>query len=152
PALAMLPVSLVVGFVYGGLLRRREVRSRGAGALATATIEESLSSVLLARASGTEARERSRFDAASWRAFAEFRGGFAAGMAVFLTGFVVAYPLAVAGVRYILGLLAAGSITPGDLSLIFGYFFGIVAPLVDLGSVWPSIQGSAVGLHRVFHF
>src|SRR5262249_40716652 len=99
-----------------------------------------------------EARERSRFDAASWRAFAEFRGVFAAGMAVFLTGFVVAYPLAVAGVRYILGLLAAGSITPGDLSLIFGYFFGLVAPWVALGSVWPSIQGSAVGLHRVFHF
>lgn len=150
-ALGMLPLSLGVGLALGGLLRRREGRSRRAGALATAAIEESMSSVVVARAFGMEGRERARFDAASWRSFTEFRGVVAAAMAVVLAGFVVSYPLAVGAVRYILGLLAAGAITPGDLSLVFGYFFGILGPAVDLGAIWPRVQGSVVGLHRVFH-
>src|SRR5262249_56853916 len=58
---------------------------------------------------------------------------------------------AIAAVRYMLELLAHDVITPGDLILVFGYFFGIVGPAVDLGALWPRIQGSVVGLHRVFH-
>jgi ABC-type multidrug transport system fused ATPase/permease subunit len=148
---AMLPVSLLVGILLGGVLRRREGRSRRAGASTTATAEESLSNVVVAQAFGAEARERDRFDTASWRSFTEFRRVVAAGMAGGVGGFLLAAPFAVAAVGYILRLLAAGTITPGDLSLVFGYFFGIVAPAVDLGALWPRIQGSAVGLHRVFH-
>ncbi len=150
-ALAMLPVSLVVGLALGGVLRRREARSRKAGALATATAEESLSNVVVAQAFGVEATERARFDAASWRAFTEFRGVVAAAMAVIAGGVLLAAPFCVTAVRYILGLLATDAITPGDLSLIFGYFFGIVGPAVNLGTLWARIQGSVVGLHRVFH-
>lgn len=150
-ALAMLPVSLVVGLALGGLLRRRTSRSRRAGARATATAEESLSNVIVAQAFGAEATERARFDRASWRAFTEFRGLVAAGMAVLGCSVLVAAPIAIAAVRYMLDLLARDVITPGDLSLVFGYFFGIVGPSVDLGALWPRIQGSVVGLHRVFH-
>jgi ABC-type multidrug transport system fused ATPase/permease subunit len=150
-ALAMLPVSLVVGVALGGVLRRREARSRRAGALATATAEESLSNVVVTQAFGAEAMERARFDAASWRAFTEFRGVVAASMAVIACGVLLAAPFSIAAVRYILGLLARDAITPGDLSLVFGYFFGIVAPAVAVGALWPRIQGSLVGLHRVFH-
>jgi ABC-type multidrug transport system fused ATPase/permease subunit len=150
-ALAMLPISLVVGFALGGLLRRRTSRSRRAGARATATAEESLSNVIVAQAFGAEATERARFDRASWGAFTEFRGLVAAGMAVLGCSVLVAAPIAIAAVRYILELLAHDVITPGDLSLVFGYFFGIVGPAVDLGALWPRIQGSLVGLHRVFH-
>jgi len=72
-------------------------------------------------------------------------------MAVVVGGFLLAAPVTVFAVRYILRLLATDAITPGDLSLVFGYFFGIVGPAVDLGALWPRIQGSVVGLHRVFH-
>jgi ATP-binding cassette subfamily B protein len=72
-------------------------------------------------------------------------------MAVLGCGVLVAAPIAIAAVRYMLELLAHDVITPGDLSLVFGYFFGIVGPAVDLGALWPRIQGSVVGLHRVFH-
>jgi ABC-type multidrug transport system fused ATPase/permease subunit len=150
-ALAMLPASLATGLLLGWLLRRRELRSRRAGAHATATAEESLSSVVVAQTSGAEARERARFDTASWRSFRAFRAIVAAGMAATLLGFVLAYPFAVRGMRYILGLLATGAITPGDLALVFGYWFGMVVPAVDLGAIWPRIQTSLVGLHRVFH-
>ena len=150
-ALAMLPLSLVVGLALGGVLRRRESRSRRAGALATATVEESLSNVVVVQAFGAEAKERARFDAASWRSFTEFRGVVAASMAVAAGGFLLTAPVTVVALRYILGLLATGAITPGDLSLVFGYFMGIVVPAVDLGALWPRIQGSVVGLHRVFH-
>jgi ABC-type multidrug transport system fused ATPase/permease subunit len=150
-ALAMLPVSLVIGLAMGGVLRRREARSRRAGAHATATAEESLANVIVAQAFGAEATERSRFDAASWRSFSEFRGVIAASMAVVAGGVLLAAPVTVVAVRYILGLLAHDAITPGDLSLVFGYFFGIVGPAIDLGALWPRIQGSLVGLHRVFH-
>jgi len=150
-ALAMLPVSLAIGIALGGVLRRREARSRRAGALATATAEESLSNVVVAQAFGAEATERARYDAASWRAFTAFRGVVAASMAVVVGGFLLAAPVTVFAVRYILRLLATDAITPGDLSLVFGYFFGIVGPAVDLGALWPRIQGSVVGLHRVFH-
>ncbi len=150
-ALAILPVVLLAGLALGWLLRRREGRSRRAGAEATATAEESLSNVVVARTFGAEGRERARFDAASWRSFRAFRGTVAAGMAVTLLACALAYPFSVAGVRYILGLLAAGAITPGDLSLVFGYWFGMIAPAVDLGAIWPRIQTSLVGLHRVFH-
>src|SRR5262249_670668 len=88
---------------------------------------------------------------ASWGAFTEFRGLVAAGMAVLGCSLLVATPIAIAAVRYMLELLAHDVITPGDLSLVFGYFFGIVGPAVDLGALWPRIQGSVVGLHRVFH-
>ncbi len=150
-ALATLPLSLLVGLALGGVLRRREGRSRRAGAHTTATAEESLSNVIVAQAFGAEATERSRFDAASWRGFTEFRGVVAASMAVVAAGVLLAAPLGVLAVRYILGLLARDAITPGDLSLVFGYFFGIAGPAVDLGALWPRIQGSLVGLHRVFH-
>jgi ABC-type multidrug transport system fused ATPase/permease subunit len=150
-AVAMLPVALFAGLVLGGLLRRRESRSRRAGALTTATVEESLSGVAVTRAFGAEGRERMRFDAASWRSFSEFRGMVAAGMAVTVLGFILAYPIVVPAVAYVLRLLAAGIISPGDLALVFGYFFGILGAAVDLGAVWPRIQGSVVGLHRVFH-
>ena len=150
-ALAMLPLSLVVGVALGGVLRRRAARSRRAGALATATAEESLSNVVAVQAFGAEAKERARYDAASWRSFTEFRGVVAASMAVAAGGFLLAAPAALIALRYILGLLATGAITPGDLGLVFGYFMGIVVPAVDLGALWPRIQGSLVGLHRVFH-
>ena len=150
-ALAMLPISLVAGLALGGLLRRRTSRSRRAGARATATAEESLSNVIVAQAFGAEATERARFDRASWGAFTEFRGLVAAGMAVLGCIVLVAAPIVIAAVRYMLELLAHDVITPGDLSLVFGYFFGIVGPAVDLGALWPRIQGSVVGLHRVFH-
>jgi ABC-type multidrug transport system fused ATPase/permease subunit len=150
-ALAMLPVSLSVGLALGGILRRRMSRSRRAGSRATATAEESLSNVVVAQAFGAEAIERARFDAASWRAFSEFRGLVAASMALIACGVLLAAPVMIAAVRYMLGLLARDVITPGDLSLVFGYFFGIVGPAVDLGALWPRIQGSLVGLHRVFH-
>jgi ABC-type multidrug transport system fused ATPase/permease subunit len=150
-ACAMLPVSLVVGILVGGVLRRREGRSRRAGASVTTTAEESLSNVVVTQAFGAEHRERARFDSASWRSFTEFRRLVAAGMAGGIGGFVLAAPFAIAAVGYILHLLATEVITPGDLSLVFGYFFAIATPAVDLGALWPRIQGSAVGLHRVFH-
>lgn len=150
-ALAVLPVSLLGGLTLGWLLRRREMRSRRAGAGATATAEESLSNVLVTRAFGAEGRERARFDTASWQSFRAYRGTVAAGIWVTLLGFALSYPLAVWAVRYILGLLASGAITPGDLSLVFGYYFAILTPATDLGAIWPRIQASLVGLHRVFH-
>src|SRR4029453_6326465 len=73
------------------------------------------------------------------------------GMSALACSVLLAAPIAIAAVRYILDMLAHDVITPGDLSLVFGYFFGIVGPAVDLGALWPRIQGSVVGLHRVFH-
>ena len=56
----------LVTLPFAGAMRRRSTAARGAGASATTSLEEGLANMLAVQSLGGEARERCRFDRASW--------------------------------------------------------------------------------------
>jgi len=149
-ALLFGPGVLLVTFPFSGIIRRTGDRSRKAGALSTATLEEGMSNVLAVQSLGATAREQSRFDRDSWTSFSKYRAFVLAGIATFLVAMIPGLLIIQQGVLYIVGLIIDGSLTKGDFTVLFFYFATIFLLSLELGAVWIRVQGAAAGLHRVF--
>jgi ABC-type multidrug transport system fused ATPase/permease subunit len=148
--LSFLPIVLAVTFPFAALLRRREVRSRQAGATTTSTLEEGVSNILAVQSLGGAERERKRFDRDSWESFTRYRFVMLAGMLAFLAAAVPGAWIIGAGFLYVAGLVIEGSITRGDTIVLMGYYLTMLIFAVELGALWIRIQRGGAGLHRVF--
>ncbi|MDG2304968.1 MAG: ABC transporter ATP-binding protein [Candidatus Binatia bacterium] len=145
---------LVVGFIgtapFASTIRRWSGRSREQGADATATLEEGLHNVAAVQGLGTEEHDRARFAEESW---ATFRRWFRFIVVILILIAVVTVPVLLilgAGLAYIVDLVIAESLSPGDFTVLITYFFYLGSACYDIGSIWIGVQSAAVGLHRVF--
>jgi ABC-type multidrug transport system fused ATPase/permease subunit len=149
-ALAMLALALLATLPFARAVRRRSMKSRRAGAAATATLEEGLGNLLAVQSLGGEEHERARFGAESWASFRRYRSLVALGMLAVLVALIPATAIIAWGLYYIADLVIAGALTPGDFEVLFAYFLFIVFSCLDLGALWIRVQDSAAGLERVF--
>jgi ABC-type multidrug transport system fused ATPase/permease subunit len=149
-AAGLLAVALVVTFPFAAALRRRNRRSRQAGAGTTSTLEEGLTHILAVQSQGGEARERHRFDRDSWGSFSRYRDQMALGMVAALAALLPGFAIAGWAFYYVAGLVIDGRISLGDFSLLFTYFLLLSWACVELGALWLRLQDAAAGLDRVF--
>jgi ABC-type multidrug transport system fused ATPase/permease subunit len=146
----LLAVAFLSSLPFAAAMRRRAERARASGASATEALEEGLHNVLAVQALGTGAKQRARYDRASWDAFASYRGEMALGMGAFLAGLVPGAVLVAAAFFHVGGLVIAGELSRGDFLLLLAYFGLLAFACLDVGALWLRLQDAASGLQRVF--
>jgi ABC-type multidrug transport system fused ATPase/permease subunit len=146
----LLAIAFLVTTPFAGLLRRRSMAARGAGAAATSSLEEGLANVLAVQGLGAESHARGRFDRASWGSFTSHRALVAIGMAVFLLASIPAAWVATRVFGYVAGLVIEGELSRGDFLLLFTYYLMLAFACIELGALWLRLQEAAAGLSRVF--
>jgi ABC-type multidrug transport system fused ATPase/permease subunit len=150
-AISLLPIVLLGTLPFAGALQRSSRESRSAGAVTTATAEESISNILAVQSLGGHNRQRAHFDRDSWHSFGRYRRVFL----IKIAGFALAGLPAVAVLTWALlratDLVIAGELSRGDFILMSSYFARLAVFAVIMGALWFNIQENAAGLHRVFH-
>jgi ABC-type multidrug transport system fused ATPase/permease subunit len=146
----LLGIAFVVALPFSGMLRRRSLAARSAGAAATSSLEEGLANVLAVQGLGAEAHARGRFDRASWGSFQSHRALVLLGMLIFLAALVPALWVGTRVFAYVAGLVIEGELSRGDFLLLFTYYLLLAFACVELGSLWLRVQEAAAGLSRVF--
>ncbi len=152
PALAfsLLGVGLIGTAPFAAAIRRWSRRSRVQGADATAALEEGLHNVAAVQALGAEAHHRAHFERASWATFTHW---FRLVLVILVLIPVIAVPVLVLvgyGLRQGVELVIAQQMSPGDFTVLLAYFLMLGSACYDVGSIWLTVQGASVGLHRVF--
>ena len=150
-AVAFAPIAFVATWPFASLLRRQGARSREAGSVTTASLEEGVANILAVQTQGGEARERERFDRDSTRSFARHRGMIGLAMLAILAASVPGIALLRWAFLETIELVISGAISLGDFSVLFTYFVQIGVFAVMLGSLWFALQTAAPGLERVFY-
>jgi ABC-type multidrug transport system fused ATPase/permease subunit len=146
----LLAIAFLATAPFAGLLRRRSMAARSAGAAATSSLEEGLANVLAVQGLGAESHARGRFDRASWGSFTSHRALVAVGMAVFLLASIPAAWVATRVFGYVAGLVIEGELSRGDFLLLFTYYLMLAFACIELGALWLRLQEAAAGLSRVF--
>lgn len=146
----LLAIAFCSSLPFAAAMRRRAERARSSGATATATLEEGLHNVLAVQALGAGAKERDRYDRASWDAFASYRRELALGMGAFVAALVPSAALVAVAFFYVGGLVIDGALSRGDFVLLLGYFGLLAFACIDVGGLWLRLQDAASGLERVF--
>ncbi len=149
-AAALLGISFLATLPFASALRRRSAAARGAGASATATLEEGLHNLLAVQALGAESHERERFGRASWDAFESYRAQIALGMRAFAVAAVPCAALLAYAFFYVGDLVIMGALSRGDFVLLLSYFGLLAFACLDVGALWLRLQDAAAGLSRVF--
>ncbi len=149
-ALLLAPVCFVLTLPFTNALRRRSQHARETGAVTTATVEEGVSNVLAVQGLGGQSRESAHFDADSWRSYTASRDFDLLWWSI-LVVFGFAGTAAAVYLFYALSdRVFAGTLTVGDLGVIFA-FFGVLAFTAEsTGRLWIYLQDNVVGLRRVF--
>jgi ABC-type multidrug transport system fused ATPase/permease subunit len=149
-ALAIAPVSLLATWPFAELLRRRVMRSRGAGATATSSLEQGVANIVAVQTQAAESHERARFDRESLESFRRHRGVVAITMVAILCALVPGVAVIRGAFLYVVDLAIAGRISLGDVSLLVTWFVQIAVFCGYLGGMWFTLSFSAPGLERVF--
>lgn len=149
-AFSLLGVGLIGTAPFAAAIRRWSRRSRAQGADATAALEEGLHNVAAVQALGAEAHHRAHFERESWATFTRW---FRFVLVILVLILVVAVPVLVVvgyALRQIVALVIAQQMSPGDFTVLLAYFLMLGSACYDVGSIWLTVQGASVGLHRVF--
>ncbi len=148
--LALVPLAVVGGLVYGRIVRKLSRRVQDALAQATEVAEETLGGVRTVRAFAREDAETERYRAGVDRSYelARKRSLFSAvfgGISAF-AGYG-----AIAGVLWYGGvLLAEGQMSIGELTSFLLYTFTVAFSIGALGGVWQDFMRAAGASERVF--
>lgn len=149
-ALLLAPASLVLTLPFTNVMRRRAMRARETGASTTSTIEEGVSNVLVVQGLGGQARESQRFEEDSWRSYSASRDSEVLWWFV-LVVFGIAGAAAALYLFYALSdRVFEGTLTVGDLGVIFAFFGTLAFTAESVGRLWIYLQDNVVGLRRVF--
>src|SRR5262245_16451558 len=149
-AAAFVVVVFLATLPFTGALRRRARLSREAGALTTATVEESVANVLAVQSLGTHARHVQPLGRDSWRSFRRYRTLLRTIIFAVSTAAVPAIILTGMGLLYVVDQVVIGRLSLGDFALLITYFLQATFYSVELGALWVALQGNAAGLQRVF--
>ncbi len=149
-AVLLAPASLLLTLPFTNAMRRRSLAARQTGAATTATVEEGVSNVLVVQGLGGQSRESKRFDDDSWTSYTASRN-------FDLLWWAVGIVFGTAGVSAALYLFYAlsdrvfeGTLTIGDLGVIFAFFGTLAFTAESTGRLWIYLQDNVVGLRRVF--
>ena len=147
-ALAMAPMLFGLVRLWGRRLRRQWLSAKQLQSSAMSIVQESLGSLRLVKAFGTEDREQSRFTQQSVAGVrSQMQVAVSQGTFDLATGLVVAIGTATAmwiGVRHI----QAGVISLGSFWLVWAYLGQLFAPLQLVGNKLSTLQGALASAER----
>jgi ABC-type multidrug transport system fused ATPase/permease subunit len=150
PAAALLPIGFAATFPFSWLVRRRARESRERGAAATVTLEEGVANVLAVQSLGAQAHERDRFDEDSWRSYSAARAYMMTWIILIVVLSMATAPLGLWVFYELTDQVFAGSLSVGDLGVIFAYYGQLAFLATDTGRLWIYLQDNVIGLRRVF--
>jgi ABC-type multidrug transport system fused ATPase/permease subunit len=146
----LLPLIAIGGAFFSRVFRDRAQTMREQGSNVMAVFEERLTNVQLIKAYGTEGRETTNVDTASWNSYAATLKfiGFILALVVILTPPILL--LVMLGLDHLFGEVIDHRLTLGDVVLLMSYGGLLARPMGDLGSTWVNLQAPISGLRRVF--
>jgi ABC-type multidrug transport system fused ATPase/permease subunit len=146
----LLPLIAIGGALFARIFRDRSQVMREQGSNVMAVFEERLANVHLIKAYGTEGRESTSVDSASWKSYAATLKfiGFILIWVVVLTPPILL--LVMGGLYHLFGEVIAHKITLGDVVVLMTYGGMLARPMGDLGATWANLQIPVSGLRRVF--
>lgn len=146
----LLPAIAIAGAAFSRVFRDRSQAMREQGSNVMAVFEERLANVHLIKAYGTERRETSRVDDASWKSYSATLKfiGFIGAMLLVLAPIVIL--LMTAGLYHLFDQVIDKRLTLGDVVLLMSYGGMLAQPMIDLGGTWSYLQAPISGLRRVF--
>jgi ATP-binding cassette subfamily B protein len=146
--LAIAPVLFALVRLWGRRLRRQWMSAKQLQSSAMSIVQESLGSLRLVKAFGTEDREQSRFtEQAVAGVRSQMQVAISQGTFDLATGLVVGVGTAVAmwiGIRHI----QAGVISLGSFWLVWAYLGQLFAPLQLMGNKLSTLQGALASAER----
>jgi len=148
--MSALPMFFVVFLLFTGRLRKQWEISRNQGATTTASMEEGLGNILAVQSLGGQKREMDRFSRASQESFRGYLLGFGLMMLVFVTGIFLFTGVVMYALTLMTDLIIEGSLTPGDLVVIYVLYARIFASSRSLGGLWLDLQFPIAGMRRVY--
>lgn len=147
-ALVMVPILFLLVRIWGGRLRSQWTNAKQFQSSAMSVIQESLGSLRLVKAFGTENREQARFaEQATAGMRGEMRVAVSQGTFDLATGLVLGVGTAAAlfvGVRHVL----ANVISLGDFLLVWAYLAQLFGPLQLMGNKFSTLQGALASADR----
>jgi ABC-type multidrug transport system fused ATPase/permease subunit len=149
-AAVFLPVGFVITWPFARMLRRAAETTRTAGATTTAGVVDGLDRIAAVQGLGAEAQERDAFAARSADGFRTYRRMVLIGVSAALVSFVVGIAFAARTFLQVVDLVIAGTLTVGDVGLLFSYYGQVILGVVAISTCWIRIQTSLAGLGRVF--
>jgi ABC-type multidrug transport system fused ATPase/permease subunit len=149
-ALLLAPASFLLTLPFTAVMRRRSARARETGSATTSIIEEGVSNVLVVQGLGGQAHESERFESKSWQSYTDSRRFELLWWGV-LVVFAIAGSSAAVYLFYALSdRVFEGTLTLGDLGVIFVFFGTLAFTAESTGRLWIYLQDNVVGLRRVF--
>jgi ABC-type multidrug transport system fused ATPase/permease subunit len=150
-ALTAFPLWFCAFFFLTGPLRAFWTESRVTGSGTTSSMEESLSNILAVQSLGTQRKELIRFSDDSRRSFGGYLKGYGIIMLAYIIGFCMFIGLAVYALVIVTDLIIDGIYTPGDLAVLYTFYFSIFDGSRVLGGLWLTLQSPIAGMRRVFN-
>lgn len=149
-AWALAPIALLGTLLATGLIRRRSIASRQAGAVTTATMEEGINNVIAVQSLGGSQLERGHFEQDSEDSFKRYRALQVVFIGVFVAQLAVIFGLMIVVFYDVVAAIVAGLYTPGDFAVMFAYFFQLLGSSFAIGNLWFNVQDNVAGIDRVF--
>ncbi len=148
--LALVPVLIVIAFLFGSRIRKGSTRIQDQLADSTIVAEEGLQGIRVVKSFGREAYEVSRYNTAMDKTFRA-----ALGMAVYnsLFGAIMLFLgfSSIAAIMWYGGReVLAGQLTPGMVTGFLIYGISIAASLGGLGGLYAQLSAAVGGVQRVF--
>ncbi|MYD43031.1 MAG: ABC transporter ATP-binding protein [Gammaproteobacteria bacterium] len=146
------PAAFFITYPFSGAVRRTSQNKRAAGSATTNAMEESVGNVAAVQSLDAAGQQSSRFAERSSQSFQRERYYIAV---VIVCASIFAGVSGLAGI-YVTILISDriidGVMTVGDFAVLFGVFYGIVAPASYLGAYWIKVQDVIAAVRRVFFF
>ena len=146
------PLAFVVTFPVSALVRRTNQAKRAAGSATTNAMEETMDNVYAVQSLGGMRRETERFAARSRESFLRERFALAVGIALLVMILGIMIVAAIYMTRLVTDNIIDGDMSPGDLFVLFGLFWGILETASGIGAFWVELQGPVAAVRRVFFF
>lgn len=151
-ALSLFPIALLTTFPLSGLMRRLNQKSRASGSATTNAIEESMSNIQAVQSLGGMRHEKERIAQKSAESFRRYRHAALAGIGVGLIGQALTRGLALILTLYVVKMVIAGTMTPGDLAVLLLMGGTIGESAMEIGMYWINLQGSVAAVRRAFFY
>lgn len=149
-AVLAIPAFFIVTVPFSHMIRQRTQAQLAAGSVFVSTTEEGMDNIQAVQSFGANEIEKERFGLASANSFRRERYLALTNNVVLKLGETAGKFLYWGFMLYMLGKVVEGDMTPGDYTVVLGYFMAMSNPAHSLASLWIDLQDPVARARRVF--
>jgi len=151
-AASLVPITFLITFPISGFMRRLNQMSRASGAATTNAIEQSMSNIHAVQSLGGMGHEKTRIEDKSRESFRRYRHAAILEIGLWTIQWASLQGLALLVTFLVTGKVIEGTMSPGDLAVMFGLAMVVGGSGAQIGTLWISMQGYIAAVRRVFFF